>query len=139
MADACFGQTLRVRILSPKDGQRLAKQEVSLSLLYYRGERTPVKYDAVVRLQTDVRGEAQFLLPQPYPSHFSVQATLSGPWRCGCSAFGSTEDLLQKGVTIDLAHELGTSDAMRAGPGEVVFVARPLTFFEKLLWPFVKQ
>lgn len=137
----CSGQVIRVRVVNAKDGRPLGKQQVTVSLLYDKSERTPAKYDAILRLETDANGGAQFSLPELFPAHLSAQVTLTSEhWRCGCSALVTTQDLIQKGILGPQPDHESTQSAtqVKAEPGELLFVARPLTFFERLLYPLVK-
>src|SRR5713226_2379832 len=65
LSPSCFGQVIRIRVIDLKTGRPLQKQPVSVTLFYDKGEKTPAKYDANLRLETDVNGEAQFRLPEP--------------------------------------------------------------------------
>jgi hypothetical protein len=137
----CFGQVVTIRVINAADGHPLQKQQVSVSLLYEKGERTPPKYDANLSLETDVNGEAHFPLPEPAPTHLSAQVRLpSEHWRCGCGVLAATEDVIQKGIVGPLpgAEPKKSAAPLKGTPGEILFVARPLSFFERLLYPLVK-
>jgi hypothetical protein len=52
-----------------------------------------------------------------------------------------TEDVISKGIvdaTPPNKAKASTTPA-NAEPGQIVFIVRPYTFFEKLLYPLVKQ
>jgi hypothetical protein len=137
----CFAQVVTVRVINAADGHPLQKQHVSVSLLYEKGEKAPTKYDANLSLETDANGEAHFTLPGPAPPHISAQVRLtSEQWRCGCGVLAATADVIQKGIVGPLAGAEPKKSAapVKASPGEILFVARPLSFFERLLYPFVK-
>jgi hypothetical protein len=140
VAPLCLAQPVTIRVINAVDGRPLQKQEVSVSLLYEKGERTPARYDTTLNLETDVNGEAHFRLPDPAPAHLSAQVHLtSGHWRCRCGILAVTQHLIQKGAVEPpggVSKKSGVS--VKAAPGEIVFVARPLSFFERLLYPFVK-
>jgi hypothetical protein len=138
----CSGQVIKIRVVNGKNGQALQKQQVSVSLLYDRHSKPPKIDELVLRAQTDTNGQVEFKLPQPPPPHLSAQVTLtSGHWRCGCTALIATQELIQKGITIrEPTQEAKRSNmVMQAIPKEMLFYARPLTFFERLLYPLVKQ
>jgi|HubBroStandDraft_6_1064221.scaffolds.fasta_scaffold561427_1 hypothetical protein len=136
----CFGQMITIRVINQKDGQPLQKAQVSLSLLYEQGAKTPAHYESVLRAETDTYGKAEFSLPEPSPTHIFVQVKLnSGYWRCACAALVMTQDVLNKGMTVDPTHDAKPDKAQQARAGEIFFYAQPLTFFERLLYPFVKQ
>lgn len=134
-------QVITVRVIDATNGHPLHKQRVSVSLLYDKGEPTPAKYEQTLNLETSVDGKVQFTLPEPPPRHLSAQVSLSsGQWRCGCSVLATTQDLIQKGIVSPLP---GTAPkksepAAITTPNEILFLARPLTFFERLLYPLVK-
>ena len=137
---SCVAQPLTIRVINAVDGRPLQKQKVSVSLLYEKGERTPPRYDTTLSLETDVNGEAHFRLPDPAPAHLSAQVHLpSEHWRCGCGILAVIQDLIQKGA-VELPGGVSKKSAasVKAAPGEIVFVARPLSFFERILYPFVK-
>jgi hypothetical protein len=132
---------IRVRVIDDTNGHPLPKQQVSISLLYEKGEKVPANYDALLQLETDVNGEVQFRLPEPAPAHLAAQVRLTSEhWHCGCTALVDTQDLIQKGlVGPEPGHGSTRSTAsVKAEPGEILFVARPFTFFERLLYPLVK-
>jgi hypothetical protein len=136
----CYGQAITVRIINGKNGHPLPKQHVLVSLLYEGSETKPQKYDAVQQLDTDANGVARFILPDPGPAHLSVGIRLTSEhWHCGCGipALVLTKELIQKGIVE--SRDLGSpAKPVTAGPGEIVFVARPYTFFEILLAPLLK-
>jgi len=137
----CFAQVVTVRLINAADARPLQKQEVSLSLLYEKGEKTPTKYESNLSLETDANGEAHFTLPEPSPSHISAQVRLtSGHWRCGCGVLAATGDVIQKGIFGPLpgGESKKPTASLKAVPGEILFAAHPLSFFERLLYPFVK-
>ena len=64
----CFGQAvIRIRVVNVKTGRPVPKQTVTVSMLYDKNEKTPAKYSATLRLETDANGEAQLGLPEPAP------------------------------------------------------------------------
>jgi hypothetical protein len=111
-----------------------------VTLFYDKGDRRPAKYDAILSLETDVNGQAQFTLPEPAPSHLAAQVRIDwGHWNCGCSVFAATQDVVQNGIVESPAVPKKSAAApVKAVPGEIVFVARPLSFLERLLYPIMK-
>jgi hypothetical protein len=137
LAPLCFGQTIRIRVVNDKTGHALPKQPISITLLYEKSEKTPAKYDATINIETDEKGESQFSLPEPAPAHLAAQVHLTSEhWHCGCSVLVTTQDLIQKGIVGPRPNESG--NPVKAEPKEVLFLARPFTFFERLFYPFVK-
>jgi hypothetical protein len=118
-------------------GHPLQNQPISISLLYDKSEKTPAKYEAL-NLKTDEKGESQFSLPEPAPSQLAAQVHLTSEhWHCGCSVLATTQDLIQKGIVGPRSSK--SVNPVIAQPKEILFLARPFTFFERLLYPFVKQ
>jgi hypothetical protein len=139
----CMAQEVTVRVINAANGRPLPKQAVSVSFLYDNryDKEIPAKYDAVLNLETDANGEAHFRLPEPPPAHFSAQARVDwSRWNCGCGLLGSTDDLVRKGIVgpVATAESKKSAALLTAVPGEILFAARPLSFWERLLYPFVK-
>src|SRR6266403_4890281 len=133
----CFGQTIRIRVVNEKTGHPLPKQPISVTLLYEKSEKTPAKYDAALNIETDEKGESQFSLPEPAPAHLAAQVHLTSEhWHCGCGVLMATQELIQKGIVGPRYNE--TANPLKAEPKEILFLARPFTFFERLFYPFLK-
>ena len=124
-------------MVNSNNGQPLPKQSVSINLLYERGEKPPAKYEGNLVLETDAKGEAQFGLPEPAPAHIWVQVRLTSEhWHCGCMALATTQDVIQKGMS-DSESTTSIKNA-RAEPRIILFLARPFTLLERLLYPLMK-
>jgi hypothetical protein len=139
-----MGQEVTVRVINVANGRPLPKQAFSVSLLYDKkyDQEIPAKYDAVLNLETDANGEAHFKLPEPPPVHFSAQARVDwSHWKCGCAIMGSTNDLIQKGIVGPVAAIDSKKYAalLKPAPGQILFVARPLSLIERLLYPLTKE
>lgn len=136
---SCLAQIITVRVIDVANGRPLQRQKVSVSLLYDKGEQTPPKYDATLNLETNVNGEVQFTIPEPAPMHLSAQVYLTSEhWRCGCTVFGTTQDVIQKGLASPQPGSASKKADVTTKASEILFLARPLTFFERLLYPLVK-
>jgi hypothetical protein len=137
LSPSCLAQAVTVRVVNANDGGPLQKQRVSVTLSYGKGEKSP----ASLSFETDQNGEVRFVLPSPTPERLSAQVQLtSGHWRCGCGVVVPTKTLLQEGVVGPLPGGSSKHPAapFRAAPAEILIVARPLSFWERLLYPFVK-
>jgi hypothetical protein len=137
----CYAQAVTIRVINANDGGPLRYQQVSVSLLYDRGEAQPANYNGNLSLETDANGEANFVLPGPAPTHISAQVRLApSHWRCGCVVLVATEELIRNGTsgTLPAADSGKSAVPVKAVPGEILFVARPLSFWERLVYPFVK-
>jgi len=137
----CAAQVLTIRVVDTRTGHALPKEQVSVSLLYAKGEAVPPKYDAIIHLETDSNGDVRVSLPEPVPIHIAVQVTLTSEhWRCGCGVLATTQDVIQSGI---VGPQPGSRPKDRIAPtkspGVILILARPLTFWERLLYPLVKQ
>jgi hypothetical protein len=140
----CQAQEVKVRVINAANGRPLEKQAVSVSFLYDKkyDKEIPAKYDAILNLETDVNGEAHFKFPEPPPVHFSSQVRVDwSRWHCGCGVLGSTDDLVRKGILgpVQPTESKKSAAPFVAVPGEILFVARPLSFFERLIYPIMKE
>jgi hypothetical protein len=135
-------QEVTVRIVNAANGQPLPKQAVSVSFLYDKkyDNEIPAKFDPVISLETDANGEARFKFPQPPPAHFSARVRMDwSHWKCGCGLLGSTDELNHKGVAGPKVGKQQSSVDVRPVPGEILFVARPLSFLERMMYPLMKE
>jgi hypothetical protein len=139
ISPSCFAQVITIRVINITNGHPLQNQQVSISL-HYNGERTPAKYEGILNLETNVKGEAQFELPDPPPKQLSISVRISEKWRCGCRQDANTQEVIQKGiVALSPSYEYKKRDVVvKAIPGEIIFPARPYNFIERLLHPLVK-
>ncbi len=137
---SCLAQVVTIRVVNAKNGQPLQGRQVSVSLLYEKDEPVPEKYDANLSLLTDANGEVHFALSNPAPAHISAQVRVPESWRCACGVLATTEELTRSGIVASRATAGSGKPATpaKAVPGEIVFSARPLSFWERLLYPFVK-
>jgi hypothetical protein len=140
----CMAQEVTVRIVNVANGRPVSKQGVSVAFLYdneYHKE-TPTKRSKGVDLVTDLNGEAHFDLPEPAPVHFSAVVHMDeSRWHSG-GILGATTDLVQKGVVVGAVTKTDSkksAELFKAVPGEILFVARPLSFFERLFYPIMKE
>src|SRR5467141_4633750 len=67
----CYAQAVTIRVINANDGSPLRDQQVSVSLLYDRGEAQPAKYDGKLSFQTDAYREDHIVLPRPATTHIS--------------------------------------------------------------------
>jgi hypothetical protein len=90
---------------------------------------------------TDANGEARFRLPEPAPEHLAANVSVTSEhWHCGCGVLAVMQDVIQKGVVGPLPRVDSRKFAfpVEPVPGKILFVARPLSFFERLLYPLTK-
>jgi hypothetical protein len=136
----CLAQTIIVRVINAKNGHPLQKQEISISIGYDKGEVAPATYEKSIAVETDIEGKAQFKLPDPPPKWLSFRIRLSSEhWHYASRATERTQELIEHGIVISVPGKPKESDVpIKAVPGEIIFPARPFTFFERLLFPIEK-
>jgi hypothetical protein len=133
---ACFAQSVTVRVINDEDGRGLAKQGVSVQFFYEK----PAQVSAPLHLETDSKGEAQFSIPEPAPAHLFVHVALTSEhWHCGCGFMGATDSVVHNGIRQDLPAKSKSTPRAKVEPGYIVFVARPFSLVEKLLYPLEKE
>lgn len=134
-------QVIKIRVINLNGSLPLPNQHVSVALNYEKEQKPPAKYDPNLRLETGVNGEAVFRLPEPAPAHLFVNVRLTSEyWHCSCLAIGDTPDLVQKGLVQSAGHEpAGLATNAKPEPGVVLFLVRPFTFLERLLYPLIKE
>jgi hypothetical protein len=136
-----FSQVLTIRVINAANGSPLPRERASISLLYEGNEKAPAGYQSVLELETDSNGEARFKLPMPPPAHLSVRVRLTSEhWRCGCAALVSTQAIMKEGLVVPVARHTsgGSLHPVKAEAGQILFLARRLTFLERILFPLAK-
>jgi hypothetical protein len=134
----CSAQVVKVRVINGYDGRPLPKQAVFVQFFY---ERRP-KISPPLHIETDANGEAQFNISESPPENIDVRLALTYEhWHCACWVMADTEKILREGIVQVPPTNVPNAPIAPAsmGPGQIVFIARPFTFFEKLLYPFLKQ
>jgi hypothetical protein len=130
---ASFAQQVTVRLINDKNGRPLVKESVVVQFLDPQSASSPTK------LETDSSGEARFVLPSPAPERVNVRVVLkSGHWHCGCWVMEDTKTVVEQGV-VESAAARKLADEFGRNPSHIIVIARPLTFGERLLYPFVKH
>jgi hypothetical protein len=139
VAPSCLAQEATIRVINGANGRPLPKLAVSVSFLYDKkyDKEIPRSYDASLNLETDENGKVHFKFPQPPPVHFSAQVRVDLHWHCACLILASTEDLVREGINV--SDEKKFAAHYKTAPGEILVIARPLSFFERLLYPLMKE
>lgn len=138
---SCLAQTVTIRVVNADNGRPLRDQQVDVSLLYQGGEAVPESYDAHLNFHTDANGEVRFVLPSPAPGHLSARVDLNpGHWHCACGSLASAGELVRNGIVSRRPPGGREKSAVpvNAIPGEILFLARPLSFWMRLLYPLEK-
>lgn len=107
----------------------------------WQTENAPPKLDTVLNLETDVNGQASFSLPEPAPAHLGAVVRLTSEnWHCACLALADTHEVIRNGITVtQTSQKSAAPPPLQAQPGEILFTPRPLTFFERILQPLMRQ
>lgn len=134
-------QTITIRIIDVSKGRSLQKQQVMIYPLYTGNDKTSIDTSESIQLETGTRGDAQFHVTEPMPNRLMVKVILShGHWWCGSIEFADVQEVIQKGI-VGLPpgpKPKKTDVTVNPVPGEIIFLARPMTFFERLIHPLVK-
>ena len=144
VAPSCLAQEAKIRVINGASGHSLPKLAVTASFLYDKkyDKAIPTNYQASLNLETDENGEARFKFPQPPPVHFVAKVRVDwSHWDCGQEIiFGSTEDLVREGI-IGRVQVKGEEKFTRykAAACEILFVFRPLSFLERVLYQLMKD
>ncbi len=139
---SCLAQPATIRVIDVHNGRPLQKEKVSVAFLYEKGQRPPGEHQPNINGETDANGEMQIQIPEPEPAHVSVMVHVTSEYLvCGCWVLGDIKDLIQKGIVgPPPSAKLEKSDAaVKAVPGEVLVLARPMGFFERLFYPIMKE
>lgn len=138
LSTVCLSQTITVRLINQRNGQPLhwAKQTVYLPFpLDPAGQESSLARRIAV--ESDANGEARFELPKPAPEWLQVSLVLSDDKYiedCGCQPDGSrTADVLDKGIVVWKGTSVSSLDNVKAQPGEILLLLRPVTFARWLL------
>lgn len=133
-------QGLKVRVINATNGQPLAQQGVLVNLIYEKKENAPSNIEWSLHLTTGADGTVSFPIPVPAPEHLWIQVKLTlDKWRCACYALAVTQDVLRKGLVPEGSLKTPSSAAARAQRGEILFTARPPTFFERVFEPILRE
>jgi hypothetical protein len=131
-----LAQAVKVRVVNVNNGHPVAKQAVSVQFLYEK----PPHASPAMHLETDSNGEAEFRIPEARPEHLNIRVGLdAGQWHCACWVMVDTATVVQKGIQRSAPSKSEAAIPAAVKPGEVLIAARPLTFFERLLYPLVKE
>ena len=132
-------EALTIRVLNAESGRPLAQQPVVVFFLYANSlAAVKSQHRAALTFRTNQNGDALIPLTNPMPASVSLRVKLTSEhWHCGCSVLAETQDVLRSGV---LESSLKGKPARMTGkPGEVLFLARPYTFIERVMAPFERE
>lgn len=134
-----LAQNVSVRVIDVHTGKPMRDLEIIVGFIDSRLQNPA----STLQLTTGKSGEAVFVVTPPAPEMISVQARLPGNWHCGCQILTSTTDLLTHGVNgtkpAHAASDDGSFSIRSPGAGTITLFARPYTFLEKLMSPFLRE
>ena len=131
LAPLCFGEMMVVKVLNGSDGAPVSDQFVTVE---FRSGKTAT----VDVRKTDSSGEARFPMPEVKPETLGVEVHFTARGlHCSCRVQTQTETVVREGLIVSprIRHPK-TPSAIQAGPGNIVFVARPTSFLEKVLYEY---
>jgi len=137
---SAFAQVVTIRVVNPHDKKPVRGRQVAVSLFYEKGESASEKGETNLSFVTDANGEAHFSLPNPAPRNISAQVHLPDIWNCACLILTTTEEVVRIGVIApkSTGGSEKSAPAVKAVPGEILFLVRPPSFWERLLYPLEK-
>jgi hypothetical protein len=136
-ASMCFGESVVIQVLSRKDGQPLSGKVVTMEFRYAKTAGRE-NQDIALNLRTDSNGEVEFQMPSARPEFLAVLVDLNpSGLHCSCRVLASTETVLREGLTVaDRTRAANTSAPVQSAPGHILFVARPPTLLEKVIYGY---
>lgn len=102
----------------------------------------PNRVSSPLQIETDANSEAQFSIPEPQPVHVNVRLALTSEhWHCACWVMTDSEKVIHNGIvqTAPTKKAKASTAPANTEPGQIVFIVRPFTFSERILYPLVKQ
>lgn len=137
-----FAQDITIRVMDVTNGHLLTDYQVSIWPLHAEQKSASTNTIPILDIKADNSGIVIFNLPEPIPQRLFIKIDIqAGRWRCGTVEFVDTQDVFRNGVVgLSPAPKRGKTDVVvKAMPGVIVFLARPMTFLERLLYPLVKS
>ena len=130
LCSICSGQVLTVRLIDITNGHPLPKQQVTVSMGYEKGEKTPSNHPPITFLETDDEGKAQLRFSTPQPSYLYLFITfIVGYWPVDLRLTLKPEEVFQKGFVKKPGPKLNDDKipdmVPKAVPGEVIILFRP--------------
>lgn len=133
-------QTITVRVLNGKNGRPIAGQKVTITASQIEKPKAG-EWDNL-RAKTGNDGAVSITVP-PHSVGLGISVQLDAArWNGSCGAAIKTVALLSSGLLLGITP--GGKQAKIEGrepkplPGEALCVTTPLSFWERLLYPFVK-
>ena len=134
LAPACFGELVVIKVLNGANGAGVANQLVTVQLRYAKssGKRNDIQIS-----RTDSDGELRFLVRDIRPESLEVNVQVEEKGlRCSCRVKTEPETVLRKGLVVSRGSLRKTAPAVEAQPAEIVFIARPSGFLEKMMYEY---
>jgi hypothetical protein len=132
-------QLITIRVLNENNGEPLEKKKVSISMFYEKGVMVPAGHPRNLVLETNVSGEVKFSLPEPVPAKLIAVVDLSKDhWQGSYMLFVNTQEVMQRGRIHSLSKSNKSVSYAKAGPGEILFLARPEKLSKRLFGIFTE-
>ena len=145
MAWPCAAQTITVRLQNAENGQPVVGQEVDVRFSVPKLKGSDGPGEGNQKFTTDAAGEVHVAVPNPAPK--VVLVTVPNPgnsrWLGFYDLLLKLDRVLNRGFVGDLALDLGPSQEMPSGPnavpGTIAIPMRPTPFWQRILYPFLKD
>jgi hypothetical protein len=138
LSSSSLAQVVKLKLIDAS-GRAVPNRTVSVTLVYDNGAGPSGNEPTILRSQTDSKGEAQFTLPEAFPTQLRawVDLTSSEHWWCVCSALIGKREVVEKGyVSANPGPGAGSGPSSRKPvPGEILFLARRWNLFERMIAP----
>lgn len=145
VAPSCLAQEAKIRVINGANGRPLSKLAVSVSFLYDKkfDKEIPTNYVASLDLETDENGEAHFKFPATSATHtFRPKSAWISHTGIAVAEYSVQQrTLVREGIGGPIPSSDHKKPAARhkATPGEILVIAGPFSFLERLLYPLMKE
>jgi hypothetical protein len=132
----CFAQDITIRVVNAQKGHPLPKFQGIVQLFYEKNDQPNI---VNIDFETNENGIAQFALPEPEPTRIFARLHIDyAHWTCPWAAFGTIQDLIQKGFLETLPKYSKSAVHLHETPGEVIFLVHRLNFCERIMYQLMK-
>jgi len=131
MAPRCFAEYMTLKVVHEGDGTPVSEQYITMQLQYENsGEQRQISQ------RTDSAGEARFRVPLRRPDSVRIEVHFNERgFRCSCRVQTEPETVFRTGLVIaPRTRKSENSSLIEARPGQIVFVARPSSLLQKILF-----
>ena len=134
LAPSCFGELVVIKVLNGGNGAGVANQLVTVQLRYAKSAGKP---NDIQIQRTDSDGEMRFLVHDIRPESLDVKIDFDGKGlKCSCRVKAEPETVLREGLVVGRGSLPKNSPPIQAEPAHIVFIARPSSFLEKVMYEY---